>query len=237
MDDVLVVGGAFVAVAAFMLVYVTIPAVRKWRRTAGAKPIKTGIGLRGGHQRVVIEGKAVKLKDSVTSSMAEANCLAYSYKVEQRNSGSNSGNWATIQEEGEAAPFRVDDNTGRVNVNPGENPYLDLSQRQMEEFGWTDANIGPVRTGKHRLRYAESRLDPADFCCVVGYATGTSDGFTIEPGYEGDRVIITDVSYRKLRRKMLKMAILVALFSLVFGVVGIAALLDYFGVVDIPMDD
>ncbi len=223
-------------VAVFMLIFATAPAVRKWRRTTAATPIKIGTGLRSGQQRVAIEGRAEKLQALLTSPMQKADCLAYQYKVEERQRNRRRTNWATIQETAAAVPFRVDDTTGRIQVHPGDTPLLDLSQRRTRDITRGDSSNGPLRIGQTRHRHTESRLDPDDFCCVVGQATSTADGFMIKPVSQDDPVIIADIPYRRLRRKMLRMAILITLISLVLGGFGIALLLEHFGLVDTPFE-
>lgn len=107
-----------------------------------------------------ITGQAVN-EGALPAPLSGAMCVYYRYLVEEeRRSGRSRSRWVTIDQGESSAPFRVEDPTGRILINPpgGEmmlgRDYRDISR----DGGWLS----------RRTRRSEWRIHPGDFVYVIG---------------------------------------------------------------------
>lgn len=245
MDDRLVVGWIFIAIAVLALLLMGVPALRRWQRARSAERVELGRGLRGGGEYVAVEGTAQALdgEETVASPLEERECLAYTYRVQERRrrGGKSRGSrWVTIESDEATVPFELDDGTGRVAVRPQEPTLLLSKRRTRQNHGRTrGVRVGSVRFGTRRQRHTETRLEPGDFCCVVGQMQAATEGGghrEIVPTNDGTALVIGDRPYRSVLRRLLGRALLMSLFALVFGGFGAVALLDYYGIVEVGFE-
>lgn len=156
--------------------------------------------LRGYSGPAVIEGAAVPRSESnvVTAPFTGTECLAYTYEFEELSDG-----WATLDEGADHVAFFVEDETGRVRVDPrdadlrldGEErtvpPRRELpeeiaafveSSESIERQGTSGNSIAAELIGNDR-RFTEGRLDIGETVYVYGEARSYADA-----GRGGDRV-------------------------------------------------
>lgn len=139
---------------------------------------------------VELEGSASPVDGTVTSPLTGTECLAYEYEVtEYRSSGKNSS-WRTVDEGSDGVPFRLDDGTASVRVDPEGAEFALSTERRIEvdggdpepdavrsflathsdlesESGSMDLGVVEIATGNDR-RYHERRLDPEEEAYVLG---------------------------------------------------------------------
>lgn len=106
---------------------------------------------------VLVTGTAEADRGTTTSPTGVA-CLAWEERVE-RESKTVDHVWLLTETRSEAVPFRVDDGTGTVRVDP------DGAQFALATDEWSEADDGETRT-------SECRLEPGDEVTVVGGSDG-----------------------------------------------------------------
>lgn len=142
---------------------------------------------------VEIEGQAIQDEDvgTVTAPVTGTTCLAYEYDVAELRSSGKHSNWETLDEGGDGAPFLVEDETGRVRidptgahlrleeetmqVSPGEELPDDLASyvAEADEVDEQDRTLNLVVTELHvgnEQRFTERRLDVGEAVYVYGAA-------------------------------------------------------------------
>lgn len=155
------------------------------------RPVRDLNGYRG---PVEIQGRAVEGDDgTVEATFTGSRCLAYSYEVEELHT-SNSGKnrtWKTLDEGMGGVDFVVDDDTGRVRVDPTGadfhfedhtvtvDPGEELPDRLADfvarspavepQNRTVDLHITELNTG-NRQRFIERRLDVGEDVYVYGQA-------------------------------------------------------------------
>jgi len=162
------------------------------------RPIRDVDGYRG---PVEIEGRAVAGDPgTVTAPFTAAECLAYTYEVEELRSSGKTQSWKTLDAGTGGVNFVVEDGTGRVEVDPTGadvhfedhsvtvSPGTELPDR-LREFVERTPNVDPqdrtvdLRVTQlslgNRQRFTERRLDVGEQVYVYGQATS---GRTVEWG-------------------------------------------------------
>lgn len=133
---------------------------------------------------VEIEGTVRPVGDPLTAPFTDAECVVYEYTIEalRRDHDDGGTDWETIDSGGERVPFRIEDDTGSVLVEPagadlrldaqrvfrarpGEKPPSGVARflSSVEIGGFT------VNGGEDR-RYTERRLDSGERVYVLGPA-------------------------------------------------------------------
>ena len=168
---------------------------------------------------VEVKGDAVADTAPFPSPVTGTECLAAKYKVESWDSDDNE--WDEIDSGVEGDPFYVEDDTGRILVNPAD-ATLDISDANteqtkvrpsgdppepIEQFVERNSNVGDqtstlnlgitsVETGRKR-RYTEKIIVPDEDVYVFGTASRrqkddvAADALVIEDG-ERDMFFISD---------------------------------------------
>lgn len=126
------------------------------------------------------------------SPFTDTPCLAYEYEVEEEYSTKNGTSWRTIDSGDRYLPFRLEDDSGSVLVEPPRASYrLALAERIKVDGGKTppaqiqrfidatddvdcensslDLGVFELRTGSNR-RFLERRLDVGEEVHVLGTA-------------------------------------------------------------------
>lgn len=162
-----------------------LPELRRYRREPidvyEASQASGPVGLRGTvrpHEHVLEAG------------FTGIDCVAFRYEVEAYRSGGRGSSWETIASGGQFAPFRLEDDTGSILVEPhgdeitfdGEwsievdrdetvqgRPRAFLESERVEPGAAGERSIGPLSFGTgDRRRYTETRLEPGDPVAVDG---------------------------------------------------------------------
>jgi hypothetical protein len=199
--------------------------------TASVREAKNTDGI------VELEGEAVRTDGQVKSPFTETACLAYGCKVEQyRSSTSKSGDrgfWKTIYRDRDGVPFRFEDDTGGVAVDPAT-ATLFLSSGDTIQDGWGQTPGEPIESYLRRRniervesnvarRYSEQRFDAGDEIHVYGPITNrpitTMASEFNGPVRDADNskwFLITDTDKLATARRLLKPNLLAIL-----GVLGV----------------
>lgn len=186
---------------------------------------------------VELEGTAHTVDGTVTAPLTGTDCLVYEYEVEEYQSGGNSSSWKTVAEGSGSVPFRLEDDTASVRVEP-EDADLALSTDEtfsvdggepepepVEEFLETesdlesedtslDLGVVEVSTGNNR-RYHERRLDPGGEVYVFGQSRYDVDAretmrdvnAVIEDGPETPVFVVADSCQYVAARRLAKPAV------------------------------
>ncbi len=107
-----------------------------------------------------ITGQAVN-EGTLPAPLSGTMCVYYRYLVEEeRSSGRRGSEWVTIDQGESSSPFRVEDPTGRILINPlGGEAMLGRDYRDIaRDGGWLS----------RRTRRTEWRIHPGDFVYVIG---------------------------------------------------------------------
>jgi hypothetical protein len=153
------------------------------------------VGQLHGHRGPVeIEGQAVPEEDTgtVTAPFTGSECLAYTYEVEELRSSGKNSSWRTLDEGEGGVDFIVEDETGRVRVDPqGANirleshtirvspgdelpgrieSYLASTDDVDKQDGTLDLMVTELSVG-NKQRFTERRLDVGESVYVYGQAT------------------------------------------------------------------
>ncbi|WP_435319264.1 GIDE domain-containing protein [Haloarchaeobius sp. TZWSO28] len=144
-----------------------------------------------------IEGSAKLHEEYVRSPFTDAHCLVCRWKVEEYRSSGKNSHWATIDEGTWWRPFRVEDDTGQVLVDPrgarfsldessrihvdgGTMPpetvqqFIDANEEVDSENTSMDLKLFTLKTGNDR-RYSEERLDIGETVHVLGHSRPDPD--------------------------------------------------------------
>ncbi|WP_254863502.1 E3 ubiquitin--protein ligase [Halovivax gelatinilyticus] len=146
---------------------------------------------------VELRGTVEPAAGALESPFTGTACVAYEYAVEEERSSKNGSSWTTISAGDEYVPFRLDDGSGSVLVEPpgadfrldrddrirvdgGTEPparigaYIDWSEDVDCQNESVDLRLFELRTGSDR-RFIERRLDVGDEAHVLGYARFDTD--------------------------------------------------------------
>jgi hypothetical protein len=156
----------------------------------GPRPVRDLDGYRG---PVQVEGRAIAgAEGTVTAPLTGSECLAYSYDVEQFGMAGDEGVWKTLDTGMGGVDFGIEDDTGRIAVDPvGAEFHFDdhretvspgdempdhlatfvAGSPDVEPSGRTlDLRVREVTLGQ-RQRFTERRLDVGEQVYVYGEAT------------------------------------------------------------------
>lgn len=126
---------------------------------------------------------------TVETPFTETACLAYEYEAQELKSSGQSSYWETLDEGGQSAPFVLEDETGRVRVDP-EGATLELDdhtlrvsggdelpariQQYIRETGEVERDTGSVDLLVTEIdygddqRFIERRLDAGETAHIYG---------------------------------------------------------------------
>ncbi|WP_435346278.1 GIDE domain-containing protein [Haloarchaeobius sp. HRN-SO-5] len=164
--------------------------VTKIRRISQDDP-KSAYRVRDGG-RFEVEGTARPHDEVVRSPFTDTPCLACQWTVEEYKQSGKHSHWATVDRGTWTVPFVLEDDTGRVLVDPegatlslgesrtvevdgGDAPptsvqeFIDANARVDDEDTELDLKLFSVATGNDR-RYVEKRLDDGEHVYVYGHA-------------------------------------------------------------------
>lgn len=150
---------------------------------------------------VELEGRAVPDESRLVAPFTELPCLACRYEVEEYEASGQSSYWKTLHESVQHVPFRVEDDSGRMLVDPG-GADLSLASADTVEVDRGEtapepiasflggigvepgdgevAKLGPIEVDRgDRRRYSEARIDPGDTVHVYG---PVEQDFTVAEG-------------------------------------------------------
>ncbi|AFZ72331.1 GIDE domain-containing protein [Natronobacterium gregoryi] len=212
--------------ALFVLIGVALVAVGCWKLRPVYHVYSGGIddvvSVERAETPVELEGTATAAEETISSPLTGTDCLVYEYEVEEHQSSGNGSSWNTVAEGAAAVPFRLEDDTAGVRVEPEEADCAlstavtvgvdggEQEPTQVEEFLETeselesenrsiDLGVVEVSTGNNR-RYYERRLDPGEDVYVFGQSHYDIDaretmrdvGAVIEDGPETPAFVVAD---------------------------------------------
>ncbi len=134
---------------------------------------------------VEIKGTARKFRGTVRTPFSKAESVFYHYKVEEYRSSGKSGHWVTLKEFSTPEWFYLEDETGKILINPvNAELYLNADRKyqlgafgsgkdpQVFEQGLTELGIDPhgfLNIDK-QLRCTETYVVPGDPVYIMGTA-------------------------------------------------------------------
>ncbi|MCU4924480.1 E3 ubiquitin ligase family protein [Halobacteria archaeon AArc-dxtr1] len=151
------------------------------------------VGIEHAEGTVELVGTASPIDGAIEAPLTGSDCLAYEYEVEEYQSSGKNSSWRTVDEGAGAVPFRLDDETASVRVDPagatlalstdttvrvdGGEPEPEPIRRFLEhesdlesENSSLDLRVVKIATGNDR-KYHERRLDPDGEAYVIGRST------------------------------------------------------------------
>lgn len=184
-------------------------------------PTSTVRGLAVGLAEV--QGSAAVFQKMLQSHFTKIECVFFRYKVEEYRSSGKSGRWVTIAEYSSPELFCLEDETGKVLVDPADAEYFLAEDRKYNlGFGAKDKDtfegglttLGISAQGflgmDKSLRCSESYVLPGDRIYVMGTACPQTGGEYSAQGAdnlclrkEGDSFFcISDESEKELRASL-----------------------------------
>lgn len=181
--------GLLVVVCLALLVYGVLELRLAWR-VLRENPDSVLNAPNGGSVELV--GTAEPGEKTLASPFTDTECLLYEYEVDEERHSNQGRSWATIASGTRLLPFRLEDDTGSVLVEPagadlrlgrestirvdgGERPpeaiagFIERDDRVDDQDRSIDLKLFEVQTGKDR-RYVERRLDVGETVHVLGTA-------------------------------------------------------------------
>lgn len=111
---------------------------------------------------VNLSGKALQVGEGgplLRATDTQSPCLYYLYKKERRETDSDGDvKWVTVDHREEFVPFRLDDGSGSVRVEPSKAVDFNVPRSHQRQSG--------------DFRFTECRIDPGDRVFVFGYLDG-----------------------------------------------------------------
>lgn len=190
-------GAGYAAAAAFGGIGLVGTGIRRWkqRQLMTDTPTSTIQSLSIGPAE--IEGTAhADGRDPLTAPFSGTDCLLAKYEIEEyheSNDDDGGGSWNTIASDTRHAPFVVEDDTGRVLVEPRDAATFDLEPEDWTETYVDSSDRGPasIRTfvensedlefpsdasGRENDRkYRQNLIDPGERVYVYGTARPRED--------------------------------------------------------------
>lgn len=139
---------------------------------------------------VELRGSVRPHEDVLEAPFTGRECVAYRFEVEEYESAGQYSHWETLAEDGLFAPFRLEDDSGSILVEPGGDDFAfddewsievgrdETVQGRAREFlegvgvdpgEAGEFSIGPVEIGTgDRRRYSEACLEVGDPVAVYG---------------------------------------------------------------------
>lgn len=155
---------------------------KKWRRKRLIENIPTSKIRSMAMGLVELQGKALERVLLLKGPLTGKNCVFYKYQIERFEHRGKSSRWITIAGETSCnSPFYLDDNTGKVLIDPkGVETHL-----KNPDFQYESGRISDIPShievflqkneiqyksffGKHRLRFREWLICPGDEIYVLG---------------------------------------------------------------------
>lgn len=170
--------------------------VREKKRLIENIPTSTVRGMAVG--LVEVKGKAVCIDQPLMSHFAKTPCVFFRYKIEELRSSGKSSRWVTIASYSSTNYFYLEDETGKVAVDPLDAElHLNVDRnfstgnfnpQSQQQFllGLTELGIsssGFLGLGKS-MRCFETYIAPGDFIYVMGNACPAVAGNFSEKGHE-----------------------------------------------------
>ncbi|RJT07866.1 GIDE domain-containing protein [Halococcus sp. IIIV-5B] len=134
---------------------------------------------------VELKGTVRIESDSLRAPFTDTECVVYKYEIEELRRDDGGSNWETIDAGDERVPFRIEDDTGSVLVEPdgarlrldaqrvfrnrpGEEPSSTITQG-LSALSSIEIGGFSIKASNDR-RYTEYRLDPGESVYVLGPA-------------------------------------------------------------------
>ncbi|EMA42327.1 GIDE domain-containing protein [Halobiforma nitratireducens] len=183
---------------------------------------------------VELEGTAEPIDGVLSAPLSRTDCLAYEYEVEEYQSSGDNSSWNTVDDGAGAVPFRLEDTTASVRVDPA-GAELALSTEETVHVGGGDPEPEPITeflatesdlesentsldlkvveiaTGNDR-KYHERRLEPGEEAYVFGQSRYDVDAretmrdisAVIEDGPDAPTFVVADASQHVAARRLAK---------------------------------
>ncbi|MDQ2052553.1 GIDE domain-containing protein [Natronolimnohabitans sp. A-GB9] len=185
---------------------------------------------------VELEGTASPIDRTISAPLTGTDCLAYEYEVEELQSSGKNSSWNTVDEGVGGVPFRLEDATASVRVEPagadlalsteasievdGGEPepepikaFLETESDLESENTSLDLRVVEIATGNDR-RYHERRLEPGEDAYVFGQSRYDVDAretmrdvsAVIEDGPDTPAFVVADATQDVAARRLAKPA-------------------------------
>ncbi|MDD5530746.1 MAG: GIDE domain-containing protein [bacterium] len=124
---------------------------------------------------VEIQGRCFPVTDKpLIAPYSQKECVFYYFKVQEYTRGSNNhSSWQTISEGSSGMPFYVDDDSGRVLIDPTK-AEIKLEPRYISSTPDGKQNI-PLPLSSGAMKYIESFIVPGESAFVLGTAKEIKD--------------------------------------------------------------
>lgn len=183
---------------------------------------------RGGHVELRGTARPVNERRVLRSPFTDTPCLVCEYAVEEEHDTRNGRTWTTVDSGSEYVPFRLEDGSGsvlieppganlrletdtRIDVDGGTKPprtiarYIDETDAVDDQERTVDLRLFELRTGKDR-RFRERLLEPGDTVHVLGTArydtTVSRDAGQVNAAVGIDERALSPSSWIRLRHRL-----------------------------------
>ncbi len=171
---------------------------------------------------VELNGKVVSSKNTLTSPVTKAKCVYYKVEHQVYVRGKRSGSWVTTNKKTAFENFFLEDETGKVEVNP-QKAEVDIPEDNVKTYG--------------NQRDIEYFLAPGDVVYLLGTAkikqcvksAKNQENFLITRGESDQFYYITDKKEKEVQSNLSKAAALQVLGGAIVFLVSLAYLVYRFG--------
>lgn len=200
--------------------------------------------------RTELTGTALPIDTVFHRPFTDGEAVYAHYEIRERDdSGSDGSDWRTVDMDTWVAPFVLEDDTGRIRVEPEVTAKFEISDEHsttitvgegqapppaIQQFLEEVAGVGP---GDDKRKYVEEVIPPETSVYVLGGAeqrdeeAGTNaDRLVVRRDAGSDRFIISDMSEDELTTTLTYRAPLLVLIGLATSSVCLYVLLDMAGV-------
>ncbi|MCU4742929.1 GIDE domain-containing protein [Natronoglomus mannanivorans] len=225
-DPVFLLFFALVALVAFACLVYGVRELQFANHVLRSRPDSVLETTQGGP--VELRGTATSAGGTLRSPFTDTPCLAYEYEVEEEYSTKNGTSWRTIDSGDRYVPFRLEDGSGSVLIEPpGASFRLTAEDRVTVKGGTTppaeiqrfidatedvdcqntsvDLRVFELRTGSDR-RFTERRLDVDEEVHVLGtarYDTTISRGTgEVNAAVGIDEAALSDSRWVRIRHRL-----------------------------------
>jgi hypothetical protein len=200
--------------------------------------------------RTELAGRARPADSVFHQPFTDGECFYAMYRVEEYRESDDSSDWHTVAFDMWVAPFLLEDDTGRIRVEPTATAKFEISDANTTEITVPAGRSPPAGVGEflesvdgvgpdvdERRRYTQEVIPNGSSVYILGGAEQrdveegrNEDRLVVRRDDGSDRFVVSDMAEDELASGLGRRAPLLILIGLVFSTVSLYIMLDMLGV-------